>query len=144
MKLIKKVPAENLIFLDESGANLQMSPLYGRAKGMERATISVPYNRGKNITMISAIGIKKIKAAYYAECTTDGNVFKTFLEKCLCPKLRAGNVVVMDNVKFHHVQGVKELIEAKGATLMYLPPQGIKALSDSSGGTLKCLLCAGR
>lgn len=99
-----------------------MSPLYGRAKGEERVSIHVPYKKGKNITMISAISIYEIEAAYYGEGSTDGDVFKNFLEKCLCPKLHADHIVIMDNVKFHQVAGVKELIEAKGAKLVYLPP----------------------
>jgi transposase len=120
--LVKDEPIKNLIFLDESGANLQMSPIYGRAKGKERVSIHVPYKRGKNITMISAISIAGVEAAYYGEGSTDGDVFKNFLEKCLCPQLKTDQIVIMDNVKFHQIEGVKELIEARGAKLIYLPP----------------------
>ncbi len=120
--MIKKEPKKNLIFLDESGANLQMSPLYGRAKGQKRASIIVPYNRGKNITMISAISLDGVEAAYYGEGPTDGHVFTSFLEQCLCPQLHHGHIVIMDNVKFHHVDDVRKLIEGKGAKLIYLPP----------------------
>ena len=60
---ISKVPIKDLIFIDDSGANLQMCPRYGRAYGGERATLSAPYQRGSQITMISAISLEKVEAA---------------------------------------------------------------------------------
>lgn len=56
------------------------------------------------------------------ESATDGDVFLAYLEQALCPKLQAGDVVVMDNLSAHKVQGVRQLIEASGAKLLYLPP----------------------
>jgi len=56
------------------------------------------------------------------ESASDGDVFRTFLEQVLGPKLQAGDVVVMDNLSAHKVKGVRELIAARGAELLYLPP----------------------
>jgi transposase len=53
---------------------------------------------------------------------TDGDVFLAYLEQVLCPKLQAGDVVVMDNLSAHKVEGVRQLIESSGAELLYLPP----------------------
>lgn len=116
------MPARDLIFLDESGANLQMVPLYGRGYSGERVVKAVPFNRGKSFTMLSAISFTKVEAAVYGEWAANGEIFLEFIKKCLCPVLQARHVVVMDNVAFHKVSGVKEAVELTGAKLIYLPP----------------------
>lgn len=113
---------KDLIFIDESGANLQMSPRYGRAYRQNRVYQAVPFNRGNRLTMISAISVEKIEAALYGEWSANGFIFLNFIEQCLCPVLSSRHVVVMDNVAFHKVAGVKEVIERTGARLIYLPP----------------------
>ena len=52
----------------------------------------------------------------------NGEKFKDYLRDCLVPKLRQGDVVIMDNLRSHKVQGVKELLESAGASALYLPP----------------------
>jgi hypothetical protein len=81
LKQIRNFSVKDLIFLDESGANLQMAPLYGRAILGERAIISKPSKYGNKITMISAISIDKIEASLYGEWVADGNIFLEFIEK---------------------------------------------------------------
>lgn len=61
-------------------------------------------------------------ATMTVESATDGDVFLAFLDQVLCPKLRAGHVVVMDNLSAHKVDGVRERIQACGASVLYLPP----------------------
>ena len=56
------------------------------------------------------------------ESTTDGEVFPAYLDHVLCPALQSGQVVVMDNLSAHKVDGVRQRIEAAGAQLLYLPP----------------------
>lgn len=99
-----------------------MVPRYGRAYGKNRALMMAPYQHGNQMTMIGAISIKKIEAAMYGQWAANGEIFLTFIEKCLCPVLRPEHVVVMDNVGFHKTQGVEELIKSAGAKLIYLPP----------------------
>lgn len=111
-----------MIFIDESGANLQMHPIYGRAYGKTRATISSPYHRGNYMTIIGAISINKIEAIAYTEGAGNTSIFVSFIENFLCPILRKGHVVVMDNVSFHKSETVKHLIESKGAKIIYSPP----------------------
>jgi len=116
------LPAKDLIFIDESGAHLQMTPRYGRAYGQSRAVASAPYQHGNHITMISAISLDGIEAALYGEWAADGDVFSTFIEKCLCPKLQPRHHVIMDNVSFHKSEKVTALIQAHGAKVIFLPP----------------------
>lgn len=113
---------KDLIFVDESGANLQMAPLYGRGYCGERVIKAVPFNRGNRLTMISAISFEKVEAALYGEWAADGEIFLNFITKCLSPVLQDRHFVIMDNVAFHQVNGVREAIESVGAKLIYLPP----------------------
>ena len=121
MQEVSHIPFKNLIFLDESGVNLEMTPLYGRAFGKDRAVIQTPYRRSHNITMIGAVNYQNVVAAMYGSWSANGEIFLHFLEHELCPKLEPQHVVVMDNVRFHQVVGVKELIESTGANSYIYP-----------------------
>jgi len=72
--------------------------------------------------MLGAMSLGGMVAAMTIESATDGDVFLAYLEQVLCPKLKPGDVVVMDNLSAHKVAGVRELIEARSAELLYLPP----------------------
>lgn len=122
MNDIAKIPLNDLIFLDESSANLQMAPRYGRSYKKSRAYYAVPFNRGNRLTLISAISINKVEVALYGEWNANDEIFLHFIETFLCPNLTKGRVVVMDNVAFHQIEGVREVIEKTGARLIYLPP----------------------
>lgn len=111
-----------LKFLDEAGSNVAMTRLYGRAAPGERVVETTPQNYGSNITMLAAISLFGIDAPMTVEGAVDGTVFKTYVCQLLCPTLRAGDVVVMDNLGAPKVAGVREAIEASGAKLIYLPP----------------------
>lgn len=83
---------------------------------------SVPHDHGANMTMVGALSLEGISAAMSFEGAMNGAVFRAFVEQVLAPTLSAGDVVVMDNLKAHKVDGIREAIEAKGARLLYLPP----------------------
>ena len=74
------------------------------------------------LTTLSTLGLHGLVATMTIPSATDGEVFLAYLEKVLCPKLQPGDVLVMDNLSAHKVKGVRELIEAAGAELLYLPP----------------------
>ncbi len=111
-----------LKFLDEAGSNLAMTRLYGRAASGERVIETVPQNYGENITMLATLSLAGITAPMTINGAVDGTVFKVYVQEVLCPTLQAGDIVVMDNLPAHKVSGIKELIEAKEAKLIYLPP----------------------
>lgn len=77
MSEIKDVRVKDLIFIDESGAHLQMAPRYGRAYGKERAIVKAPYKRGNQMTMIGAISIEKVEAALYRGCRSKVHISST-------------------------------------------------------------------
>jgi transposase len=74
------------------------------------------------LTTLGALAVRGIVGAMTVESATDGDVFLAYLEHVLCPQLQPGDVVVMDNLSAHKVEGVRELIIACGAELLYLPP----------------------
>lgn len=83
---------------------------------------AVPGGHWKMVTILGAMDCKGMLAAMTIEAATDREVFLAYLDQVLCPKLRPGHVVVMDNLSTHKVSGVRERIEQTGARLLYLPP----------------------
>lgn len=95
---------------------------YARAPRGERAHGRVPRNRGTVTTMIGAMGLQGIRALMTVEGATDGDVFETFVEHVLVPKLNAGDIVVLDNVGAHKPPAILQRIRDAGAHVMFLPP----------------------
>lgn len=99
-----------------------MTRLYGRAAKGERVIETVPQNYGENVTMLASLSFSGIEAPMTVSGAVDGIVFTVYVEQVLCPGLKVGDVVVMDNLPAHKVSGIREMIEARGAKLIYLPP----------------------
>jgi transposase len=114
--------ARSLVFVDEMGTNTSLSPLYAWAPRGERASCSVPRNRGPNTTLLSSMTLEGMRTSLAVEGATNREVFETYVEQILAPTLRRGQVVVMDNLTAHKGERVKELIEERGCKLIYLPP----------------------
>ncbi len=119
---LRSVPIEKLIFLDESGVSTQMTRRYARSQGGARIHEGVPDCRWKVLTALGAMNTCGMVASMTAEAATDREIFLAYLDHCLCPALRPGDVVVMDNLSSHKVDGVRQRLEACGARLLYLPP----------------------
>jgi transposase len=111
-----------LKFVDESGVNLAMTRLYGRAPRGTRVTGSVPQNYGPNVTMLGTLGIQGLQAVMTVEGATDADVFRAYVKRVLGPTLRPGDLVVMDNLRAHKAVGVQQVLARRGARLLYLPP----------------------
>jgi len=99
-----------------------MTRRYGRALRGERVREATPAGHWSTLTLLGAMSVQGVLASMTVESATDGDVFLAYLDQVLCPRLRPGQVVVMDNLAAHKVQGVRERIEATGAELLYLPP----------------------
>lgn len=111
-----------MIFLDESGVTTEMTRRYGRARRGQRVGEGTPCGHWRTLTVLGAIRASGWVGTMTIEAPTDGEVFLAYLEQVLCPQLRCGDVVVMDNLAAHKVEGVRELLTARGAQLRYLPP----------------------
>jgi transposase len=90
--------------------------------GGARIAQGTPQGQWKILTILGAMSTRGLLAAMTIEEATDRDIFLAYLDQVLCPKLRPGDVVVMDNLSAHKVKGVRERIEAVGAGLLYLPP----------------------
>ena len=113
---------EHLVFLDESGVNTDLTRLYGRALSSQRAVDHAPLNTPRTATVLSSIRLDGEKAFTTYQGGTTGERFVQYLEETLLPTLRPGDIVVMDNMRSHHVKAVREILEAQGMKVLYLPP----------------------
>ena len=120
--LASRFDARRLVFVDESGFHTSMSRLRARAPRGKRAYGKVPRNRGKNTTLIAAITLEgAMGESMSVEGATDSLVFEAYIEHFLAPTLKKGQVVVLDGLGAHRTQKVEELIEARGAQLVFVP-----------------------
>jgi transposase len=122
LEKIHSTPLDKLIFLDESGVTTSMTRLYARCLGGRRIHEATPGSHWKIMTILGAMSTRGMIATMTIEEATDTEIFLAYLDHVLCPQLRPGDVVVMDNLSSHKVKGVRQRIEAAGAELLYLPP----------------------
>ena len=99
-----------------------MTRRYGRAPGNQRVGEAVPQGHWRTVTMLAALTVSGLQAPMTIEAPTDGDVFLAYLEQVLCPTLRPGQIVILDNLAAHKVDGVRQLVESTGARILYLPP----------------------
>ena len=121
-KEVATLDVKRFKFLDESGINLSLTRLYGRAAPHQRVVESVPLPSGPHTTTLAVIDHKGISAPLVLSGAVTGNIFYDYLEQCVVPTLQAGDILFMDNLSAHKVAGITTLIEAGGARLIYLPP----------------------
>jgi transposase len=113
---------ERLIFIDESGLSTKLARLRGWAPKGERCRAAIPHGHWKTITFVAGLTLTGFIAPMLLDGPMNGECFLAWVEQMLAPTLRPGHVVVMDNLPAHKVAGVRQLIEARGAKLRYLPP----------------------
>lgn len=116
------VPRDKLVFVDEAGVNLSMARTHARSTCGRRAFAVTPFNRGSNISIIAAVREDAVMAWRPMDGAVDGERFLAFVTDALAPKLEVGDVVVLDNVRFHHMQPVRDAIEREGATVLFISP----------------------
>lgn len=119
---MKEIPGEKLVFLDESGVNTNLIRRYGRSVGKTRVVDHAPFSTPKSTTILSAIRQDGQFACMTFEGGTTKERFKEYLETVLLPSIHEGDYVIMDNLRTHHCNFVGELIRAKVAIPLYLPP----------------------
>jgi len=110
-----------LVFVDESGAKTNMTRLYGRAIAGQRAIDNTPCGHWCTTTMISSVRLDGSTACMVVDGATTKDIFEAYIKQILVPSLKAGDIVVLDNLAAHKSQQVRELIKSVGAELWYLP-----------------------
>ena len=118
----ERLAAERFVFVDEMGSNTSLSPLYGWSRVGERLRAEAPRNWGKNVTLLSSMSMEGMGPSVAVAGAITRAVFEAYdVEQALAPNLRSGQVV-MDNLSAHKGGRVRDLIEARGCELVYLPP----------------------
>jgi transposase len=116
------IDAGRLVFVDESGANTKMTRWRGRSPGGQRLIAHIPQGHYQTSSLISGVRLTGPHAPWLFEGAMNGEMFLAWIGKGLVPTLQKDDLVIMDNLATHKVQGVREAIEAAGARLLYLPP----------------------
>lgn len=111
-----------LIFIDETWIKTNMTRLRGRALRGQRLVEKVPHGHWKTTTVIGALDHKGMRCSMTLDGPVNRDAFEAFVQQVLCPSIKAGDIVVMDNLSSHKGNRVAELIESARATLLYLPP----------------------
>ena len=122
LKWAPEADPERLVFIDESGSHIAMTRETAWAPRGMKPKDAVPRNRGTVLTMIAALTLSGLGSMMTIEGGTSSAVFRTWVEQVLVPDLPTNAIVVMDNLAAHKDAGVRELIEAAGAKLVFLPP----------------------
>lgn len=108
-----------VFFLDESSINTGFTRIYGRAKIGERVFDYVPDCRFERLTILSSLKLDGTTKSIVFEGALNGELFREYLEQCLAPVLKRGDIVIMDNLSSHKVEGLEEIISARGAKIEY-------------------------
>ena len=109
------------VIVDECGSNINLTPIYARAPKGQRAIGRVPRNTEKNTTLIASMTTRGMGPALLLEGGTDTAAFEVYVQRVLAPALVPGQIVVLDNLSAHKSERIRELIEARGCTIQYLP-----------------------
>ena len=110
------------VFLDETGTATNMTRRYGRSPSGERLVAAVPHGHWRTTTFIAGLRQTGIVAPLVLDGPMTGLAFRAYVEQFLAPALEPGDVVVLDNLAAHKVDGVRQAIAAAGASILYLPP----------------------
>jgi transposase len=110
------------VFIDETWATTNMTRTHGRAPRGVRLVAAVPHGHWHTTTFLCGLRTSGTVAPLVLEGAINGRAFRAYIEQMLAPTLAPDDIVVMDNLGSHKVEGVREAIEAQGARLLYLPP----------------------
>lgn len=119
--MVAQIPPEHIIWVDETGIEQQMHRPYAREIIGKRAISNISGKRVPRTTLIAGYVQGNLIAPMHFKGTTDTEMFNVWLENMLLPELQPHHVVIMDNAAFHRSQRTKELIQSKGATLLFQP-----------------------
>jgi transposase len=111
-----------LKFLDESGVNLGMTRLYGRAAPGERVVEATPGTSGPHYTVVATLGVNGVQAPLLFEGAMTTLAFETYVEDVLAPTLQRGEILLLDNLSAHKGGSAQATLEARGVQVVFLPP----------------------
>jgi transposase len=110
------------VFIDETGATTKMARLRGRAKRGQRCRAPIPHGHWKTTTFTGALRLQGLTAPMVLDGPMNGAAFRAYVEQVLAPTIGPGDVVILDNLPAHRTVGVRDIVQARGARLRFLPP----------------------
>lgn len=110
------------MFVDETGTNTKMVRLYGRAPRGQRAVDHQPWGHWKTTTFTCGLRSDGLVAPFVLDGAMNRDAFEAYVEQVLCPSLAEGDVVILDNLSAHKSDKARQMVEARGASLLFLPP----------------------
>lgn len=116
-----RLDPRRLVFIDETGTQTKMARRRGRAPRGQRLVAAVPHGHWKTLTLIAALRCDGITAPMVIDQPMNGQIFQAWVEQVLRPTLKAGDIVVWDNLPAHKIASARAAVEAAGATLLWLP-----------------------
>jgi transposase len=120
--IVEVILTGRLKFVDECGVHVAMTRVYGRAPRGERVVDTVPDCRGENLSVLGSIDLAGNTTALAVDGAVDREVFDWYVCEILAPTLKAGDVVVWDNLSVHKSARARAAIEARGADVLDLAP----------------------
>ena len=110
-------------FLDETGLRLDYTRRYGRARGGRRVGGAVPLRRpARSLTLIGTLSVRGLHGVQVLEGALNQHSFALYISRILAPQLRRGDVLVLDNLRVHHLTGLREWLLQRGIEVLFLPP----------------------
>ena len=109
-------------FLDESGVNLGMTRLYGRAEPGQRVVESTPGYSGAHYTVVATLGIAGVSAPFMFEGAMNKDIFEMYLEQVLIPDMQPNEVLILDNLSAHKLADLDVRLAEHGIRAIFLPP----------------------
>jgi transposase len=110
------------VLLDETGTATNMARRCGRSLSRQRLVVAVPHGHGRTTTFVAGLRQTGIVAPLVLDGPMTGPAFRAYVEQFLAPSLAPGDVVVLDNLAAHRIDGIRQALAAVGAFLLYLPP----------------------
>ena len=119
--VVAPLDQSRFIFVDETSTSLAMTRRYARAPRGQRVYGAVPRNHGQNVSVIGALGLQGMVAAWSVEGAVDTDVFDVFVRQVLVPALRPGDVVRLDNLNVHHASCIEQAVQTAQGQVIFLP-----------------------
>ena len=110
------------MFIDETWAKTNMTPLRGWAPRGHKLIAKAPQGRWRTLTFLAALRCDRLEAPCVIDGPINGESFLAYVEQLLLPTLRPGDIVIIDNLGSHKAKAVRRAIRSVGAKLFFLPP----------------------
>lgn len=114
--------AHRLVFIDETSTNTKLTKRTGWSPCGERYHMDAPFGSWQTQTFIAGLRHNGLTAPWLVDAPMNAEIFAIYVETQLAPTLAPRDIVILDNVAFHKARRIEEIVAARGAWLLFLPP----------------------